>query len=80
MTANIYDSADQRAKANAEMAKSSGQATKEAAPPAEKQHGQPGMQWNTAVTSVTDTGSIGDSKSTFQKLKEETKAQKPGTR
>lgn len=47
--AEPYRSADQRAKANAEMAKSSGQATNAAAaPPAEKQHGQPGMDWQLA--------------------------------
>lgn len=40
--ANLHPSAEQKAKANAEMAKSSGQATNTAAPPAEKQHGQPG--------------------------------------
>lgn len=53
--------AEEKAKANAEMAKSSGQATKEAAPP--QGHGQPG-----------------DSKSTFQKLKETAKQEKPSTR
>ncbi|KAL8839151.1 MAG: hypothetical protein Q9176_004654 [Flavoplaca citrina] len=61
--AELNSSAEQKAKANAEMAKSSGQATNTAAPPAEKQHGQPG-----------------DSKSTFEKLKEDTKSQKPGAR
>ncbi|KAL8966734.1 MAG: hypothetical protein Q9183_003236 [Haloplaca sp. 2 TL-2023] len=48
---------EQTAKANAEMAKSSGQATTTAAPPQPKEggHGQPG-----------------DSKSTFEKLKDTT--------
>ncbi len=76
--ADIERSAEQRAKANAEMAKSSGQATKEAAPSGRGQPGWTSAQGESLPADVH--GVTGDSKSTFEKLKETAKTEKSTTR